>query len=333
MYLLKYVVLLFAGCASANWEDWTFYNLNSLASFFKQTWVSDWWSFPDLHGRPNLVQLAGDLNLTKCVEALTQVQLAQMLDHEGWYTLFCPTNEAFMHQKFYPGVESLTDKMRFHVARGMFNTSDFKNEFAQRSLLAGRDVRINVYTTGKDPTITANGRPVISFDHLARNGFLHVTSEVMSSVYDRQGSVVSELEFCCPQFSFFLGLIRDAGLWELVDKSEPITLLAPLNRAFDRIHPDLVNHLKQNKPLLKKVLSNHIIPGTWYTAGLNNGDELKTWAGEYIKIVKDKTGNIRFSQAGTGMTDMTTCNGAVHAVSKLVLPRPLEREIRALLAN
>ncbi len=34
--------------------------------------------------------------------------------------------------------------------------------------------------------MTANGRPLSSADHLARNGVIHIISSVMSSVYQRQ---------------------------------------------------------------------------------------------------------------------------------------------------
>ena len=45
-------------------------------------------------------------------------KIDRVLNHEGWFTLFCPTNEGFAREKFYPGEDTMLDKMRMHVARG-----------------------------------------------------------------------------------------------------------------------------------------------------------------------------------------------------------------------
>ncbi len=77
--------------------------------------------------------------------------------------------------------------------------------------------------------MTANGRTIVSADHVARNGVLHVIDSVMSSVYERRGSVVSELDECCPQHSTLLELVKLAGLYGMMDETGPYTFLAPLN--------------------------------------------------------------------------------------------------------
>ena len=95
-----------------------------------------------------------------------------------------------------------------------------------KTLQSKRTVRINVYPNGKT---TANGRVVASPDHRARNGVIHVLDDVMSSVYKRAGSVVSELDECCEDQTDFIGLIRDSGLYEMLDETGPFTLIAPNN--------------------------------------------------------------------------------------------------------
>ena len=77
--------------------------------------------------------------------------------------------------------------------------------------------------------MTANGRPIVSVDHTARNGVIHIVSEVMSSVFKRQGSVVSEIDECCPQHSILLELVKEAKLFDVLDTKGPFTFLAPLN--------------------------------------------------------------------------------------------------------
>ena len=43
-----------------------------------------------------------------------------------------------------------------------------------------------------------------------------------------------------------------------------------------------------------QVLAGHVIPGSWYTAGLFTGDKLKNWNGDFITVDKNQNGEIRF---------------------------------------
>lgn len=51
----------------------------------------------------------------------------------------------------------------------------------------------------------------------------------MSSVYKRAGSVISEIDECCPQHSEVVELVKLAGLYGTLDQKGPFTLLAPNN--------------------------------------------------------------------------------------------------------
>ena len=75
--------------------------------------------------------------------------------------------------------------------------------------------------------MTANGRQIESFDHVAHNGVIHVLSDVMSAVYHREGSVVSELEECCPNHHTLLSLISIGGMYKSLDQTGPYTFFAP----------------------------------------------------------------------------------------------------------
>lgn len=66
----------------------------------------------------------------------------------GKFTLFAPTNEAFSNIPKWANKIVLKDLLRFHVARGMIYSDDISNELLARSLLAKRDIRINVYKVG-----------------------------------------------------------------------------------------------------------------------------------------------------------------------------------------
>ena len=74
--------------------------------------------------KPNLVDLALSLNLTTFVDSIRKAGVDKIINHEGKFTVFAPTNEAFEHEKCYPGEISRADILRFHVAWGTLKSKD-----------------------------------------------------------------------------------------------------------------------------------------------------------------------------------------------------------------
>ena len=107
---------------------------------------------------------------------------------------------------------------------GLVTSDMFENELTLHSLVPGRKIRINVYTAGPFSTETVNGQAVLESDHLARNGVIHVLYSVMDSVYPMPGSVVGELQQCCPGTTQLLSFVHLSGLYQVMDRTEPVTL-------------------------------------------------------------------------------------------------------------
>jgi uncharacterized surface protein with fasciclin (FAS1) repeats len=101
---------------------------------------------------------------------------------QGHFTLFVPTDEAFAHEKKYPSEVGVADKLQFHVGLGRYMAKDIEDEATIKTLLHHRTIRFNIYPNKKT---TANGREIVSADHVATNGVIHVINRVMSSVYAR----------------------------------------------------------------------------------------------------------------------------------------------------
>ena len=49
----------------------------------------------------------------------------------------------------------------------------------------------------------------------------------------------------------------------------------------------------RENPIYNQVLVGHIIPGSWYTAGLVDGDKLKNWNGHLVSVEKNQNGDIK----------------------------------------
>eukprot|EP00092_Neocalanus_flemingeri_P025038 GFUD01027150.1.p1 GENE.GFUD01027150.1~~GFUD01027150.1.p1 ORF type:complete len:312 (+),score=72.84 GFUD01027150.1:87-1022(+) len=271
--------------------------------------------------RPNLLQLAISLNLTTCVDQLKEAGIDKILNHEGPFTVFCPINDAFDRQADYPGSAGMKEKMLQHVGTGMVTSDKFRNELTIRSLLPGRKIRVNVYTAGPFSTETINGQAVLESNHLARNGVIHILYSVMDSVYPMPGSVVGELQECCTGTTQLLAFVHLSGLYQVLDQTDPITLLAPTDAAWAKLSSAFLNHLDKNIPLLRQVLLAHVLQGTWYTVGLSRGDSLKTLAGVRVTVDKDRNGTVSYSGAVTSLADVVAGNGAVQVIDEVLLPK------------
>lgn len=66
-----------------------------------------------------------------------------------------------------------------------------------------------------------------------------------------------------PNFSTLVTALQAAGLVETLSGSEPFTVFAPTNAAFDATPSGTLNALLGNKAALPNVLTYHVVPGSY----------------------------------------------------------------------
>jgi len=130
---------------------------------------------------------------------------------------------------------------------------------------------------------------------------------------------VADIVATSPQLSLLAVLIQEAGLTEVLgsETSEPITLFAPTDEAFDALPADEFARLRSDPELLTKVLSHHALAGDVRVADLVDG-ELVTMDGGTVEIATNGT-EISVSGATVITSDLTARNGVVHVIDA-VLP-------------
>lgn len=267
-------------------------------------------------GRRNLFQIAKGLNLTKLVEGIIRVGLERVLDHEGPFTLFGPTNQAFDDAPAYCDNVPLGDVIKTHIVKQAWKTSDFKNNMLLDSISDGRKVRINEYTHNNKTT--ASGQKLSHPNNIASNGVLHVMSGVMCSMY--KGSAIYETGRC-PSFSVLIKFITEAKLHKYLDSTDPLTLFAPTNKAFQKLDPVFMKELSHNITLLKEVLLYHVVPDVWYTAGMYNKQQLKTLQGGRISV--SFSNMVYVNNATIVLPDASVSNGVVQSIDTVLIPETL----------
>jgi uncharacterized surface protein with fasciclin (FAS1) repeats len=127
--------------------------------------------------------------------------------------------------------------------------------------------------------------------------------------------------------------VKAAGLVPTLKGAGPFTVFAPTNEAFDGLPAGTVDTLlkPENKPALTKVLTYHVVSGTYDSAALKKAIAagggkamLTTVEGEALTvtemngkfIVADGKGDM----AHVTIPDVTQSNGVILVIDKVLLP-------------
>jgi len=138
-----------------------------------------------------------------------------------------------------------------------------------------------------------------------------------------------------PNLSTLVKAITAADLTGTLSGPGPYTVFAPTDDAFMRLPPDTLAQLMkpENKALLAKVLTYHVVPGTIDFAQLkaqiaagNGTATLTTVAGQPLKVtitgnnvvtLTSVNGNVSYLET----PDVHQSNGIVHVVNGVLLPK------------
>ncbi|KAK6474854.1 transforming growth factor-beta-induced protein ig-h3-like [Huso huso] len=219
--------------------------------------------------------IEGDDLLETLNTAVAAAGLEQVLDSEGQYTFFAPTNEAF--EKINP--ETLNRILGDPVAlKDLLNYHILKTVQCSESIVAGTPMEtlqgtaLEVGCDGSEMTL--NGKAIItSKDHLGTNGVIHYISELL--IPDSAKTLAELAEGST--VSTALDLFSQAGLSSHMTGSEAVTLLAPTNDAFK-------DTTLRVTPEVKRLLRNHIVKEQLSSKHLYHGQVLETLGGKKLRI-------------------------------------------------
>jgi uncharacterized surface protein with fasciclin (FAS1) repeats len=127
--------------------------------------------------------------------------------------------------------------------------------------------------------------------------------------------------------------VKAAALIDTLESPGPFTVFAPTNEAFAKLPPGTVETLvkPENKALLTKILTYHVVPGRLTGADLvklvkdGHGQAmLKTVEGDPLTI-SEQSGKLFVSGEKAGVAEVSIANvmqsnGVIHVVSSVLLP-------------
>ena len=302
---------------------------------------------------PNIVGLAqATPDLSSLVAALIQADagLVDLLQTDGPFTVFAPTNQAFSDlldalgndynslADFDTAAEKalLADILTYHVVSGV---AAFSSDLSDGQMIAtaqGESITVNltggVFIGDASDTDSA----VAAADITASNGVVHVIDKILlpQDVANSLRPTIVELALETPDLSLLVDALvqADAGLVELLQTDGPFTVFAPTNQAFadllDALGPDYTSladfDTVAEKALLADILTYHVVAAQALSTDLSDGQVIDTaLTGESITI--DLTGGV-FIDDATGasaeviLADVRASNGVVHVINKVLLP-------------
>ena len=101
----------------------------------------------------------------------------------------------------------------------------------------------------------------------------------------------------------------------------PFTVFAPTDEAFAKLPPATLNDLlkPENKAMLRRVLTYHVVPGKVMAADVVKVDSAKAVSGDTLRV-KVSGSTVTVDKARVVKTDIAASNGVIHVIDTVLLP-------------
>lgn len=284
----------------------------------------------DAAGAGSAVELAQNTpELSILVEAVVAAGLVDTLSGDGPFTIFAPTNDAFVallgelgttKDALLADKELLTAVLTYHVLGAKVTAADVPLGKAI-SPLGGSLFKID--STDSGLTIT-DGRNrtgnIIATDVMADNAVIHLIDTVILPA----NQTIVETAVSNDDFSILVEAVLAADLADTLSGDGPFTVFAPTNDAFAALLGELgvtKDQLLADKDLLTAVLTYHVVAGQVLKADVPVGQAIATVnGGEFTVDSNLAITDARGRMANIVATDILNSNGVIHVIDSVILP-------------
>jgi uncharacterized surface protein with fasciclin (FAS1) repeats len=120
-------------------------------------------------------------------------------------------------------------------------------------------------------------------------------------------------------FSTLVAAVTAADLAETLSGEGPFTVFAPTDDAFAALPAGVLDALllPENKELLARILTYHVVSGKVMAADVTDGD-VATVEGQTVKL--GTAGGVTVNGATVISADVAASNGVIHAIDQVILP-------------
>lgn len=254
-----------------------------------------------------IIEVDDDLETLRT--AIAAAGLTAMLENEGHYTVFAPTNEAFEKipqetlNRILGDPIALRDMLNYHILRNMQ---------CAESITVGTPLETlqgTVLEVGCDgDSMTLNGKAIVTkTDQLGTNGVVHYINELL--IPDSAKTLLELAEGS--NVALATRLFVEAGLNTHLTGSEALTLIAPLDDGF--------KGSVTMTPALRTLLSHLILKERLSSKSLYHGQELETLGGLKLRVFVYRN-NLCIENMCIAAHDKVGRFGSMFTVDKLLTP-------------
>jgi len=147
--------------------------------------------------------------------------------------------------------------------------------------------------------------------------------EITLDVLDHRQKTILEVLQNSRIFNRLWKAVLATDLDEVFEGTGPFTLLAPENKAFDRMMMNAGERILKNKLTLTEVLNYHIMNDRSSVEDLVNMEYAMTLCGQMLAISVQR-GYIWFDRAKLIKADIACSNGMIHVIDSMLLPDTIE---------
>lgn len=132
------------------------------------------------------------------------------------------------------------------------------------------------------------------------------------------GTVV-EIASSTDGFSTLVTAVGAADLVDTLNGEGPFTVFAPTDEAFAALPAGVLDALllPENKDVLAKILTYHVVPGTVMAADVTDG-EVATVEGQNVTL--STADGVSVNGAKVVQADIVGSNGVIHVIDAVILP-------------
>lgn len=271
-------------------------------------------------------------DLTLLVKALKKADLAATLQGAGPFTVFAPTDQAFINAGYTASVidnlpvadiPGLKQILLNHVVSGSVQSTGLTNNSYIKTLAKGTASTTNTLSMYVNTTsgVRLNGMSSVitttsgsTFDIIATNGVIHKVNAVITLP-----TIVTHAT-ANSNFSTLAQLLTDQNLISTLSgtASSPFTVFAPLNSSFDTATLNLYTSLSSAKKTA--VLTYHVVGGANVLSNAIPTTPITTLESGTFTIAGTVITDEQSRQTNIVLTDVQCANGVIHAVNKVLLP-------------
>ena len=287
----------------------------------------------------DIVEIAtSNSDFDSLVVALSTADLVSVFqgDNSGPYTVFAPTNDAFVMLLNDLGVNRISDidkatlnkVLTYHVLDGSVASTDLSDDMVVRTL-SGNTFVVNL--DGGTPMINSDASTaanITSVDIEATNGMIHVLDKVILPTMPANAPTDDIVETAVAAgFDSLAVALTQTGLLSMFqgDMTGPYTVFAPTNQAFKDLLAALsVSSISEiDNTTLSAVLQYHVVDGIVASAQLFNNMEIPMLDGNNVMVDRANGAKLKANQTmdvSITTADVWSTNGIVHVIDKVMLP-------------